>query len=385
MRFPFKIFWHIIPYLFCMAISWDSPLYLKMFLFVAFSISILKADFFIRFQNKIVPYTMAFIECVFLIFILNQLNLPLAYASIVPTIDFLWYQPQKSKRQLGIIFTYAMIILLISYNSNPIFALGTILSSIWIGSALSVMEYKKESAQQYYDRLRISEEALKKANADLEAYYETIEEVTQLRERTRISREIHDGVGHALSTTLIQLQAIEMRLEQCENENAAHIARLADFIRDALENTRNIVHAMGNQAQKEKQFKHEIAELCHKFSTFTGVKIAVTQTENFPSITTMQSEALFRVTQECLTNSVKHGKATTIKIVLSSTDKNILLTISDNGLGAESHQEGFGLTQMKNRISELHGHLQYESQINNGFTTYITIPREVTNEITTCR
>ncbi len=65
-----------------------------------------------------------------------------------------------------------------------------------------------KSEETYY-KLRISEDNLIKANRDLEIYADSIKELTTLRERNRISREIHDSVGHSLSTIIIQLGAIE--------------------------------------------------------------------------------------------------------------------------------------------------------------------------------
>ena len=64
---------------------------------------------------------------------------------------------------------------------------------------------KKIEAQILYDKLRLSEEKLKTANRDLEVYASSIEELTLLRERNRLSREIHDSVGHALSAIVVQL------------------------------------------------------------------------------------------------------------------------------------------------------------------------------------
>ncbi len=70
-----------------------------------------------------------------------------------------------------------------------------------------------KSEETYY-KLRISEDNLIKANRDLEIYADSIKELTTLRERNRISREIHDSVGHSLSTIIIQLGAIEKKLQK---------------------------------------------------------------------------------------------------------------------------------------------------------------------------
>lgn len=77
----------------------------------------------------------------------------------------------------------------------------------------------KIKAQNLYDKLRVSEEKLIVVNKELEGYVNTIEEITLLKERNRISREIHDSVGHALSTAMIQLSAVLMGNKQSANSN----------------------------------------------------------------------------------------------------------------------------------------------------------------------
>ena len=73
-------------------------------------------------------------------------------------------------------------------------------------------------ARELYDKLKVSEEKLIEVNKELEGYVDTIEEITLLKERNRISREIHDSVGHALSTAMIQLTAMEAIAEKSRLE-----------------------------------------------------------------------------------------------------------------------------------------------------------------------
>ncbi len=91
----------------------------------------------------------------------------------------------------------------------------------------------KLNSQKIYNQLRISEDKLKKANSDLEIYIDSLEELTILKERNRISREIHDSVGHALSTTIIQLSAIE-KLVSYDKDLKELVCELREFVKMSL-------------------------------------------------------------------------------------------------------------------------------------------------------
>ena len=99
----------------------------------------------------------------------------------------------------------------------------------------------KLEAQKLYDKLRISEEKLIEANTELEGYVQSIEEITVLKERNRISREIHDSVGHALSTAIIQLSAMETIAEKEESQLKEMIKNLRLFINDSFQDVKKAV------------------------------------------------------------------------------------------------------------------------------------------------
>jgi len=411
MNFPLKNFWRIIPYTLYALIIYNSGLHFVLLLALALIVSLFKSETINQLNpinqlnsinqlnrnpyklNLIFRYLFFFVESALLLFVGRAYPNWLAAWLIVPVIDWGWCFPASSgaaglsapikstpilntpllrKIHLGILFALMLVVMGVSKNlwiSAFIFA-----SAFWVGVSLNEMEQRKVKAQEYYDRLRISEEALRKANDELSAYYETLEEVTILRERTRISREIHDNVGHALSTTLIQLQSIQLRLEKEAPTQVVFIEKLISFIANALENTREIVHHMGRDALKKQHLKHELAELCHNFSDLTQIMVTLTCSDNELNLDSDYKLVLFRVVQEGLTNAVKHGHATQIKVILTASRDRILLTIQDNGCGTNSIVEGFGQQTMRARIQKLGGELHFLSEHNNGFTVKASLP-----------
>ena len=372
MSFPLKTFWRLIPYAIYATFFYTENLLFVLLLAIALSTSLFKSETFNRRPITMLSYFLFALEMALLMTIGLQNPKWLAAYMIVPIVDWGWQTISPSKISITVLGLLSILIMTMSgHLAISAFILG---AAYWIGSSLREMEQKKIKAQEYYDRLRISEEALRKANDELEAYYATLEAVTVLRERTRISREIHDSVGHALSTTLIQLHAIHYRLEEEAPSQMVYIEKLTHFISNALENTRDVVHNMGNEAQRKHHLKHELAELCHNFSELTKVMVTLTFPENELLFDPDHKQVLFRVVQESLTNAVKHGNATKIKVVIAITNGRILLTIHDNGSSTAFVTEGFGLTTMRERIQKLGGEINFISEENNGFMVKASLP-----------
>ena len=111
-------------------------------------------------------------------------------------------------------------------------------------SYISRLYSSKKEAQHLYDKLRISEEKLIKANDELEGYLQSIEEITLLRERNRISREIHDSVGHALSTAMIQLSAMETIADKEGSRLKPIAGNLRAFINESFQDVKRAVREL---------------------------------------------------------------------------------------------------------------------------------------------
>ncbi len=140
-----------------------------------------------------------------------------------------------------------IIIIFLGWNLNLSEMLSIVTSFIMLFILATYIKEEnsgKLRAQKLYDKLRISEEKLKKANKDLESYANSIEELTVLRERNRISREIHDSVGHSLSTMIIQLGAIE-KIAEKDGKLTSEMARnLGEFAKNSLGEVRCAVRAL---------------------------------------------------------------------------------------------------------------------------------------------
>ncbi|MEG1483156.1 sensor histidine kinase [Clostridium sp.] len=287
----------------------------------------------------------------------------------------------------------------IAFNMFVIFASSTILfkegnlSNIYriffLVIVALIIEYvvrehkEKLNAQDLYDKLRISGEELKKANRNLEKYATTIEELTLLKERNRISREIHDSVGHALSTALIQLNAMEqLALKGGDKTLASLSTGLREFIKGALDEVRMAVRKLKPSDYNNYEGLIRIENLLKEFEKLTDIKVKLTLSKNKWTLNSNQSENLYRIFQESLSNAIRHGKASEVSILMNFDKESLVVNIKDNGRGVEEIEySGLGLNNIKERISELRGEVNFSSESDKGFIVKIIIPKVIEGEI----
>jgi len=234
---------------------------------------------------------------------------------------------------------------------------------------------KKVEAQLLYDKLRLSEEKLMTANRDLEVYASSIEELTLLRERNRLSREIHDSVGHALSAIVVQLGAIERTIENNQQVAKEVTKDLRKFAQNSLNEVRMAVREIKPKEFEEYEGILIIEELIKNFKKLTGIDVRLAFTKEKWPLNSDQAYVIYRIVQEFLANSVRHGKATLIQIFMVFNDYKLVVSLKDNGLGAHNVVEGIGLKSMRERVTEIGGIFDYTTNPLEGFLVKIELDK----------
>ena len=169
--------------------------------------------FTLRENNKLMLLSLLF--DVLLVFILSRSIKSINILYFIPIVLDISFFISKELKYILLTFSFMIFIVMNLENSSIyiienalIFILIVILFIYIYEESINTLKY-----QTTYDKLRISEDKLRRANAELEVYINSVEELAILKERNRISREIHDSVGHSLSATIIQLGAIENLLK----------------------------------------------------------------------------------------------------------------------------------------------------------------------------
>jgi signal transduction histidine kinase len=233
------------------------------------------------------------------------------------------------------------------------------------------MAVGEEHARKEVERLV---DELADANTRLREYNRQIEELAIVRERNRLAREIHDGLGHYLTTIYMQIQASRaIRLiDPAKAEHSLEIAQ--NLTQEALADVRRSVAALRILPDENMSLTEKITRLVQGQSG-AGIEIHLDILGNSRMISSPVELALFRTAQEGLQNIQKHARAKEAWLILSYEDKEqVILSVRDDGIGNESAGNGYGLIGLKERAQLLGGEFTATSEKGNGFTIEMKLP-----------
>lgn len=195
------------------------------------------------------------------------------------------------------------------------------------------------------------------------------------KERQRLSRELHDGIGQYLI-------AIKMKLESLlyidEHEIKKHISNIrADFDK-TVEEIRRISTNLMPSVLEAFGIVYALRNLCVETSEQTGIKINLYFKGDLESIDMTIKTYLFRITQEAVSNLVRHSNASTVDLRLTRMGNEVFFSITDNGRGFLSEKlnklSGHGIKNMRDRVNLLNGTIDIKSAEGKGTLIMIKIP-----------
>lgn len=198
------------------------------------------------------------------------------------------------------------------------------------------------------------------------------EELVIFKERNRIAGEIHDTVGHTLTTVLIQIEAGRMLIDKNPELAKEKIGIAKEQVRKGLNDIRSSVKSI-KSGEQLLDFCESLKSLCKELQKTIGCKIQHSIVINSDLIP-IQEKIIYSAVQEALTNGLKHGKARKFEIEVIENDGKIYITIVDNGNGTEDINFGFGLTNMTERVKSIGGKIDFQSKLLEGFKIKIVIP-----------
>jgi signal transduction histidine kinase len=234
----------------------------------------------------------------------------------------------------------------------------------------------------YLVKMQIREkEKLAHINAELEhAYRKLIEnsnaaqKLSVEQERTRMAREIHDTLAHTLTTLIVQLEACKKLASLDPTRLPIELEKAQDLSRSGFNDIKRSIKALRPQAMEDKSFFASILSIIN--DTMENTKVHITLNNLLPQDLKLSSNieiALFRVIQESITNSIRHGQAGEIQIDIKKDNNVLKLNIADNGKGCANIKKGFGIQGIRERIESLNGSAEFSSTQGKGFITTISI------------
>lgn len=209
-------------------------------------------------------------------------------------------------------------------------------------------------------------------NKKMQKYVIVTEKFGEKNERKRLARELHDTIGHALAGMAVGVDACITMIDKNPQLAKAQLKVISKAIRKGMKDVRNSLNKMRPDFLQQYRLKEAIEKMKEEISDVTDLKINLNYQIDEIGFDTKIEDILFRVIQESITNSIRHGLATVVDIDIYKENNLLCLKIKDNGKGCKAINYGFGLKQMVERVSQIRGDINFYSE--NGFTTEIKIP-----------
>ena len=209
-------------------------------------------------------------------------------------------------------------------------------------------------------------------NKKMQKYVIVTEKFGEKNERKRLARELHDTIGHALAGMAVGVDACITMIDKNPQLAKAQLKIISKAIRKGMKDVRNSLNKMRPDFLQQYRLKEAIEKMKEEISDVTDLKINLNYQIDETGFDTKIEDILFRVIQESITNSIRHGLATVVDIDIYKENNLLCLKIKDNGKGCKAINYGFGLKQMVERVAQIRGDINFYSE--NGFTTEIKIP-----------
>ncbi len=239
------------------------------------------------------------------------------------------------------------------------------------------VETKTQDLLKEIEERKKTEEELKYKTNTLRELAKRIQNIKD-EENTKIAREIHDELGQSMTAIKIDLMWLSKRFSS-NKDIVDSLHSVTDTVDDAIKNVREISSALRPRLLDELGFAPAVERYLKDFETKTGICYKLNYPENNINFNLEESNALFRIFQEALTNIARHSKATLVEVRFSNNDHNLFkMIISDDGIGLPKNYAGkkttLGIIGMKERAESIGGSLDIYSPEKNGTVINLKLP-----------
>lgn len=238
----------------------------------------------------------------------------------------------------------------------PAFFYGTLWQGVVMAMVVLLVQSLIESKKQYLQMERLNREVSSLA-ADLE--------------RTRIARDIHDGVGHSLTALSVQLEVARKLISRDPRKSESALGEAEQMAKRCLRDVRNSIALM---RVDDFDFQDALSTLLNGIES--GGSIIIEKNVQIPELPTVTAYQVFRVIQESCTNCLRHSEADRLEIKIAPVGEELNIVVRDNGKGFDTATKfsSFGLTGIKERVSDLKGNVEIASTSGGGTTVTVSIP-----------
>jgi signal transduction histidine kinase len=223
----------------------------------------------------------------------------------------------------------------------------------------------------YFSRKKIIQKELEKKDLEIQYQKELLSAViiTQEEERKRIAQDLHDDISSKLN--IVSLNSHLLNTPNLSPEEVTEItSNIITLTSKALDNSRKIAHGLLPPVLDKFGLHAGVEELCLEFSSSKVISVNYENKALFDILENDRHLHVFRILQELMNNSLRHGKATVISILFENSKDEIICYYSDNGIGFDLdnniNQKGLGMKNIESRVAFLKGIITMSSSINKG-------------------
>jgi signal transduction histidine kinase len=213
---------------------------------------------------------------------------------------------------------------------------------------------------------RSARRELTETNAVLLSTRAILVEASRHGERLRISRELHDSLGHHLTALSVQLALAE---KLADGRVVDLLAEAHTIARQSLAEVRRVVSATPSFAGADV-----VDALRAVAGGLPAPRITIQASDDFHTGSDESAHAVFRCVQEAITNSVKHSSARHVWVDLTSSHGRVDVRVRDDGVGARALHLGNGLRGMQDRAAQIGGSVEFTSRPGQGFEVHLSLP-----------
>jgi PAS domain S-box-containing protein len=252
-------------------------------------------------------------------------------------------------------------------------------SEKWIDGSIGQIDYEHKPAflctATDITQRKIAEEKLISYQAMLQSLTEELSE-TEERERRRMATYLHDYIGQSLALSRIKLGSTNDTISSSNlNDIRRHIIEVSEHIQ-------SLTFDLSPPVLYELSFEDAIEWLTEQFETEHHLPVSFFHEKHEINISHHLRVLLFHAVRELLYNIVKHAEAYSAKLTLRMIDKQVTITIQDDGKGFDPYtlpdkkaqKGGFGLFNIRERLHHLHGSISIESQVGKGTMITLRVP-----------
>ncbi|MBC7865681.1 MAG: tetratricopeptide repeat protein [Bacteroidia bacterium] len=255
----------------------------------------------------------------------------------------------------------------LSHTYNIIFVIGAALIIVLISSVFVYLRNKLKQKQKFDAELLKQQELRNRAIIEAEE-----------KERRRIARDLHDGVGQMLSAAKLNLSNLEGYLKNGPQNQWDMIKNSIELVDDSVREVRQVSHNLMPNALIQFGLVRAVRDFISKISSSETLKIDLEIIGLNERLEPTTETVLYRVLQELVNNVIKHSEANHLSIQVIRHDKELTVMLEDNGKGFDTilvtEAKGIGLANIISRINFLNGNVNFDSSPGRGTTVTIEIP-----------